>query len=351
VTIKRPRQHHIVLGITAVLLFIAAGPLQFWGASGAELGNRSLQLSDARASATATYRLSFDIQTAASLGSIRVQFCANDPLIGQPCTPPSGFDLSGATLAAQTGTTGFSISGTSTPNVLILTRSAAVAVPGPASYRLDGVINPAAGGSYYARLESFASTDASGPNIDYGGLAFAITTVISVNATVPPYMLLCTGVTIQPFDCATAQGDYVNFGEFRPTQTSTGQTQMLIATNAGNGYTVRPIGTTLTSGNNVIPALSANDISRPGTSQFGFNLRANSTPGFGSNPQGPGSGTFTPNYGQIDFYRFNSGEIIASSTTSDDYRLYTVSYMVNVGQNQPPGVYVTTLTFVALASF
>lgn len=350
--VQKLRHHQVTILLSAALLFLVAGPLQFWHVSGASLGARSLQLSDNNPGAMASYALTFAGQSAGTVGSIRAQFCSNDPLIGTSCTAPNGFDLSGATLTAQSGMTGFSIDGTNTTaNVLVLTRAPGASVPGDASYTLTGVINPSTAGSFFVRVETFASTDASGSSTDYGGLALTTGAPISVSATVPPFLLLCTGTSIQPYDCSTATGDYINFGDFTPLSTKTGQTQALLATNAANGYTLSALGTTLTSGNNTIAQMSANDVSRLGVSQFGLNLRANTTPLTGQNPQGPGLGSASPDYDTPDFYRFNSGEVIASSTVPEDYRLYTVTYIVNVSSSQSPGIYVTTLTYIALANF
>lgn len=351
-TQRRLRAHHFALGLIAVLLFLAAGPLHVWRAHGDRLGARSVQLSNSLASATANYILSFTGQTAGTVGSIRLQFCANDPLIGLPCTAPSGFDLSGASLSDQTGMTGFAIDAAdSTANVLVLGRTAGPSIASASTYTLSGVVNPDTEGSYYVRLETYATSDASGPHSDYGGLAFAITGAINISTYVPPYLLFCTGVTIQPYDCSTANGNYINFGEFTPGTTATGQTQLLVATNAADGYSIRVNGTTLTSGNNTIPPLATSDVSRRGVSQFGLNLRANGTPPVGSDPQGDGAGTPAPDYNAPDFFRYNNGEVVAGALTSDSYRLYTASYIVNISTQQPPGIYVSTISYVALANF
>jgi hypothetical protein len=124
-----------------------------------------------------------------------------------------------------------------------------------------------------------------------------------------------------------------------------------VATNAGDGYSVTVTGTTLTSGNNTIVSLTTNDVSRPGTAQFGFNLRANAAPSVGSNPSGPGVGAPSSNYNQPDSYRFADGDIIIANSVPDDVRLYTASYIANVPPTQAAGVYVSTLTYVCLAEF
>jgi hypothetical protein len=315
------------------------------------LGARSLQISDSRKSATAEYALSLSGQSAGTVGSIRAQFCSNDSLIGLPCTAPSGFDISAATLTAQSGMGGFSISPATTANVMILTRAPGPSVPGTSSFTFSGVTNPDAEGSYYVKLETYATDDASGTHTDYGGLAFAIVNPISISTRVPPYLLFCVATSIPAYSCDDASGDFIDFGELSSKATSTGQTQLLAASNADNGYSIRVVGTSLTSGNNVIPPLTATDFSRIGTSQFGLNLTSNATPPVGSGVQGPGAATVTADYSTPDEYRFVSGETIASVPVADSYRLFTASYIVNISPSQPSGVYTSTITYVGLANF
>jgi len=297
------------------------------------------------------YLASFDIATPGTLGSIELQFCSNDPFIGDPCTAPSGFDALSAQLIAQTGQTGFSLSGNSTSNDTILTRVPAAATAGSVSYTLGHITNPASVGSYYLRILTYASNDGSGTPIDVGGLAFAINNNLSLSAEVPPFLLMCTGVTITGFDCDTAVGDYIDFGNFAADRPSAGVTQIVIATNAQHGYGMWVLGTTLTAGNNTISAMSTTGTSRIGTSQFGLNLAANTTPEVGASVQGPGVGKPTAQYSQANHFRFVSGEQIASAPSADDYRKYTVSYLVNVAKAQPPGVYSNTLTYLTTGTF
>jgi hypothetical protein len=334
------------------LLLTIAGPLRISTVSGANLASRELHIADSEAGVTTIYKITLSGQSAGTIGSIRLQLCTNDPFPGTPCTAPGGLDFLGSNLASQSGMTGFSIHLGTTANELILTRVPAASVPGVVVFELTNVVNPAAGGSYFGRLETFVSTDATGASTDASGLAFAISQgQVNVQSVVPPYLLFCAGNTVQAFDCTTAQGNYVDFGEFSPTQTATGQTQMIVATNADFGYTIRVLGTTLTSGINVIPAVNFPDISRIGTSQFGLNLRANSTPPVGNNVQGTGVGTVMPDYNSPNFYKFLSGDVLVSSVDPDYIRLFTVTYIANISSSQAPGIYVSTLQYIALASF
>lgn len=339
-----------VLLAVALLLILGVRPFIF-GASADLLPNRQVLLSDGTLSATSTYSFSFDLVSTSDIGSIQFQFCADTPIIGSPCLAPSGFDASGASLADQTGEIGFTAEAGQPNNQIVLTRTASTPVAGPVSYTFDNVINPDAEGSYYVRLQTFTSEDASGSANDYGGLAYSINNAVSITTTVPPFLLLCTGVTITGTDCTTASGEYINFGELSSNVARTASTQMVIATNAMFGYSLSINGTTMLSGNNTIPALTANDVSRPGTNQFGVNLRSNTDPSIGSNPSGSGVATVSANYNITNRFRFVSGEQIASSATSDAYRKYTASYLVNIAKGQAPGIYVSTITYICTATF
>jgi hypothetical protein len=322
-------------------------------ANAADFTTRSLKASDSLAGATnIRYTLSFSGQSAGTIGSVRLQICSNDPFPGMPCTLPVGFDISHAQLLSQSGMTGFAIHSSTTVNELVLTRSPAANTSGLVSFELENVTNPTNAGSYYGRLETFATTDATGPNHDAGGLAFAfVGDDLSIHTYVPPYLAFCIGNTIQDEDCTTAEGNYVDLGELSSTRTATGQTKLLVATNADYGYSIAVLGTTLTSGINIIPAMSTADVSRPGTSQFGLNLRANSTPSSGNEPSGMGRGQPATDYNTPNRFKFVSGDMLASYNDPDYYRMYTANYIVNVSKDQPAGVYVTTLTYVALATF
>lgn len=319
--------------------------------SAATLQNRSLQLTDSKQGNQAEHTFLFDLVTPGTIGSIRFQFCSDTPLVDMPCTQPTGLDVSGASITNQSGQIGFSIDASTDANNIILTRPAAAAAAGPVSYSFDPVQNPDTPGSYYVRIMTYASTDASGPYTDAGGLAYAINSSVDISTYVPPFLLFCSALTISGYDCLTASGDYLNFGELSSQVAKAGTMEMVLATNADTGYGVYLNGTTMSSGVNIIPAMSISDVSRPGTNQFGLNLAANSTPGVGAGVQGPGIGQPTINYGSSDFFRFVPGEQIASSPDETDFDKYTVSYIVNITNGQAPGIYVTTLEYVAMATF
>lgn len=332
--------------LLTVLLFANAQ-----SAAGLQLVPRSLKPSNASANETdVSYELNFTFASDASLGSISLQFCSNSPDITDPCTPPAGFDTSDANLVAQLGAGGFSILGSSA-NTIILTRPpAAVAAGTVATYEFEGVTNPTAEGPLYARIQTYPTSDATGPATDYGGLALMILPPANITTEVPPYLLFCLGESITAFNCGTATEPFSDVGILGPLVTGAAQSQMVIATNAQSGYTMWALGGTMTSGNNTLPAMSGG-ASQKGVSQFGINLRANTAPIIGQNASGPGVAGITAGYNQQNQYRYQSGDPLVTTNAPDDFRKFTVSYIVNVAQGQPGGVYATTLTYVVLANF
>lgn len=351
-TAKNTLHNHFAAILMALLLCVA-GPFIYMHVRAGNAPLRSIKLSSTEASAIATYELSFTTFSAGNLGSIQIQFCSNDPFPGQSCTMPNDINVLTSTLTAQTGATGFVIDPSSTADNLILSRAPApVAAGTPVSYTFEGVTNTSKVGTEYVRLQTFATNDGSGPASDYGGLAYDIgTEKVGVSAEVPPFLLFCSGITINDNFCNSVSGNYVDFGNLSSAAAHSATTEMLVATNGASGYTISLSGNTMTSGNNTIAAMAADDVSRPGVGQFGINLRANTTPLIGANPSGPGFGSPSADYNIPDRYKFNSGDIIASNAGPEDTRKYTVSYLVNINGSQPVGIYVTTVTYISLANF
>ncbi len=345
-----------VLSMRYILALLFAALVLFFGSvslQAAPIGTRSLALSDSKLSATATHDFSIEITSGAVLGSIELEYCANNPLVGTACTVPTGLDLTSAILSSQTGETAFAIDGTSTANRILLTRVPVVpgVIPSPSTYQLDDIVNPDTAGTYYVRLSSFATADGTGARTEEGGIAFSVVEGFNVTAYVPPFLDFCVGVSISGSGCSTVVGSALDMGIFDSLSSSTTASQFRAATNGQGGYNISMIGQTMTSGSNVIPNLSTPQASSPGSSQFGVNLRDNSSPNVGTNITGAGTGTPTANYNIPNQFAFNNGDVIAASSLSTEYNTYTLSYLVNIVDSQAVGIYVTTLTFVALASF
>ncbi len=317
----------------------------------ADLANRQVSVSTAQPGLPATHIFSFNVPTASSVGSMSFEYCDN-PLTVVVCVPPAGLDLSSAALQAQFGNTGFSISAPdSTPNKIVITRPISPGSMVASSYSFGNIINPTVSGvTTFVRMATYSSTDATAGINDSGSVAFAITDAFRVDAYVPPFLTFCVGVFVT-LNCNSVTGSLVDVGELSTNAPATANLQFSGATNDGSGYTTYLNGNTMTSGNNVVTALASNSGSAPGTSQFGLNLRANTSPTVGLDPAGAGTSVPTAGYGTPNSFRFVDGEAVTTSPLPTDFRVFTATYIVNVSPAQPPGVYATTMTFTAIASF
>ncbi|MFA5172712.1 MAG: hypothetical protein WC426_14210, partial [Sulfuriferula sp.] len=169
-----------------------------------------------------TYATGFVRPNTGLIGSFELEICSNDPFPGTACTVPAGFSFSSSTITSQVGITDFSINAGSTSNKLIFSRVPSVVANGFMGVTVNNVHNPSNSGSYYARIRTFASNDATGVSTDEGGLAFAINRRVNVTAEVPPFLYLCVANSIPGFDCSLATGNFVNLGELSPYAANAG---------------------------------------------------------------------------------------------------------------------------------
>jgi hypothetical protein len=246
---------------------------------------------------------------------------------------------------------GFTKNILSTASTLILSRPVSVSTSNPNSYVIAGVINPSEQDkSFYTKISLYSSVDATGVPFDQGAVVFSTSGRFTVGAFVPPFLIFCVGVTVSG-DCSSSTGSIVSMGELSESSSNSSTSQFASATNDESWHNIFMNAQTMTSGNNIIPALSSVAPSSVGTSQFGVNLRSNSSPSVGANPSGNGSTTATGDYNIANQYKFNNGDVIASSNIPTEFKVFTVSYVVNVSEEQPAGVYAATLLYTAVASF
>jgi hypothetical protein len=231
--------------------------------------------------------------------------------------------------------------------------------------------------TFFVRISTHASTDGTGADVDSGTVNASTAAPIILDGTMPESLVFCTGETIGLTggvpDCSTATDGAISFNQlFSPTDTATAESQMVASTNAGAGYAIAVHGTTLTSGSNTISPIGATAAGIRGVSQFGLNLRANttatSTVAIGSEVAVASNGTnyrgqAADDYKVIDNFKFVSGNTVANSYSNgndgdaidtpggSDAQIFTVSYMVNVPGSQPAGTYTTTLTYICTPTF
>jgi hypothetical protein len=318
--------------------------------SAAPMTARSVTVGSSVPDAVTTHSFKFTLTSVSPVGSIEFEYCDNTPFVGTVCTAPAGFSASAATLQSEAGETGFSIDPSSTVNRIVLSRIAVPTAAIPVQYVFQDVVNHSTQNStVYVRIATFATTDGTGPRTDTGAVAYATVSNISVAGFVPPYLTFCVGVTVA-LNCSSSTGVLLNFGQLVTNQPRFVSSQFSVATNDPGGYATFIAGPTMISGNNVIPALDPPHASQTGTSQFGMNLRANSSPAVGTDPIGVGTGVIAAGYNTPNQFFFRN-QLLTSSPVSSDFNRFTASYIVNVSGAQQPGIYSTTLTYIATAAF
>lgn len=351
--------------------------------SAAQITNRSLTLEsgtvggsapgDGNPAHTVKHLFSFTIPSNTTIGSIQFLYCTT---AAGTCTMPAGLDTTAATLSAQTGLTGFTLNNTTNGSPYI-TRTAASGT-GAVTYELSSVQNPSATNtSFFTRITTFSSIDATTGATDSGTVTASTATPIVLSGIMPESIIFCTGVTITAVsgipDCSTAGTGAISFNQlFSPSDTAIAESQMSASTNAASGYAITVSGPTLTSGSNTITAMTTAGSSVKSSPQFGMNLMANTSAAASSFPgsvspyisadiSAASNGTTlkgnpASGYNTADTFKFDpAGDVVARSDNGGagptDGQIYTASYIVNVPGRQPAGTYVTTLTYTCTATF
>ena len=318
------------------------------------------------------HSFAFTLPGGSSVGSIKFQYCNTAADTGALlCVTPTGLVTTSATLSNQTGATGFTMVNTTNGAPYLTRAAAAVAASQVVTYQFNSVTNPTAvnGQTFFVRISSYASIDTTGSPIDSGTVAAATNRGINLTGTMPESLVFCAGATITTTggipDCSTITTGAVAFNQlFSPTDTATATSQMAASTNAGSGYAITVNGPTLTSGSNTITAMGTSTTGVHGQSQFGLNLKLNttatSTVPVGAEVAVASNGTnyrgqAVAGYNTVDNFKFFSTDTVANSAYNvaggSDAQIFTVSYIVNVPGSQPAGTYTTTLTYICTPTF
>jgi len=268
--------------ILAVVFLSSALPLlQAGKASAAQLSLRSITLSDSANSGTSvttgegsgtnvSYQVSF--KSIAQASSMVIDFCAEDPIVNDTCTTPTGMNASAATLT-NTGSVG--TVGVAADNWTATAAAGQVKLADDAvsahdiqpntveTFQLNGITNPSTVGTFYARLYTFTNatygtyvnSTSAGNFKDYGGIALSTTAVITVTARVQEQITFC--VTKADPNTWTTTGDCsdpvvgnpsnlpaITLGHGSPTPvldataTDTGSIWTQLSTNATHGAVI-----------------------------------------------------------------------------------------------------------------
>jgi hypothetical protein len=342
-------------------------------ASAAQISNRSLTLQagttdgGSKPGGIVNHLFAFTLPGGGNVGSIKFLYCTT---ASGTCTTPTGLVTTSATVGTETNVTGFTMVNTTNGAPYLTRVAASVAANTAVTYQLLTVTNPTTTNqTFFVRIATYASSDTTGASTDNGTVTASTANPIVLTGTMPESLVFCTGATVGLTggvpDCATATSGAISFNQlFSPTDTATATSQMAASTNAGFGYAVTVNGPTLTSGTNTVSAMTALATGVRGTSQFGLNLKANttvtSTPAVGIEAAPVANATnyrgeAATNYNTVDNFKFVSGNTVADSANGgaggSDAQIFTASYIVNVPGSQPAGTYTTTLTYICTPTY
>jgi hypothetical protein len=340
---------------------------------------------------TVTHQFDFALHdTTHAIGSIKFQYCTTAAAVplGIGCVAPTGLSTQNASLSFENGATGFTgitkgneddtTSGAF--NTIIISRAVAANIstnPTAVTYRFSTVVNPSAAETFFVRISTYSTLDATGSDWESGIVAAATSTQINLEGNMPESLVFCAGATVgvnggNVPDCSTVTTGDVFFDRlFSPTDTAQATSQMAASTNASSGYVITVNGPTLSSGvSNTIAAVGTADYSKPGTPQFGLNLVLNTdfcgsgcnlgadiTAAGGSLYNGQSLTDYSTGGANCTIagcaqFKFADADSVADSNSdASDGQIYTVSYIVNVPGSQPAGTYTTTLTYICTPTF
>ncbi len=340
-----------IFSAVALLVFVSVSvALLPRTATAAQITSRKLTLGDSAPSASTTYTFDFTTATTATFQSFSAQICTT---ASGACSAPSGLTTTSSTFSSTSLPGTWTVSNASAGSLRGSATGASSTSSGTARQVVFGnVTNPSATNTtYYARVTLYS--DASwGSAVDTGTVAASTATAINLSATVDETLTFCTGTSgITTSNCAGATGSSVDFGTLSPSSTASGISQLGVGTNGAGGFSITVNGATLTSGGNTIDALVTQAASNIGSKQFGLNLRDNTTPNVGTDPDGSGTATPTIEYNTADQYRFVTGDSVASKNGSDQFRRFHVSYIVNIDTATEAGNYTAVMTYIATATF
>jgi hypothetical protein len=358
------------------------------------LSNRSIRMSNSSsgtltAGQNVAYEINFTTVTTAAVGSVTIDFCVNNPIIGDTCTAPTGFDTNFGTLAidAQTGGGGdpFSIDtgGGSTSNKILLTRTAnSIAASTLVSVQLgngtsNGFTNQTPIGTFYARIMTWTNTNGTGTNTDAGGVALATTVSVDITSKVQERLKFCVYRDITCAAAGATPNNAFNLGNNNGVLDSVGpfvdkNTKYDVATNASGGVSVRMKGDTLKTGTfSITPIGAASAVSIPASEQFGFctypiagstspivpvapynsagtpaNCAATSQTSGTASSGGAGTAEFAFDVNTTDGTMSTFGDIFATKPAGAEASGALV-FIGNVADTTEAGIYTTSLNLIA----
>lgn len=370
------RARRVVVSVALLLATIVPALVPtFVGA--AQVTGRSIALSSSSKAATGvTYTVNFTAVGAA--GAFVVDFCSDSPVIGEACTPPSGFSAS----SAASTSTGFTDVTGSTSKIIV---AGTINASDNVSVAITGITNPSAAGPLYARIvtydtktdaQAYTSTSLGTGNVDQGSVAVSITDTVGVSGAVLESMTFCAANQAISANCGdagtTGHEPILKLGEtvgstvaLDPDHLSTGDIYTQISTNAVNGAVIN-LKSGVSCGGLKRVGASTCDIAPAGTGSFTagtakFGLKAVAATDTGTNPNG--TLQTTGNYNGSDYVlNYVAGDASGVTSVYGDPILNTnnqpannknmkLTFGASVANNTPAGNYSADISLIATGKF
>lgn len=371
--------------LQALLFFVAmSGSFLIPGltshASAALVTSRSIKLSDATPSqASVSYQLTFTPVTTEQ--ELIVDFCSDTPFIGSTCAFAATTVPNVAGVTSSAGTV--SAIGTGTPVHTIKVTGLTMTASSPFTITFGGIVNPSTATSFYARILTYATGNASGyapanttgsatttgTYVDSGGDALSTSAQVTVTARVMETLTFCTSAaTITNCGTTTTPSVTLGHGSNNILDTSAVDTKPVYtqtSTNAQSGVTVRMKndssttcgGLSSNSGTSCsIPAVASGATTpqtiTAGTAAFGMCVTAGTANTTATTPYNNAGCT---QYGMDDSsassVRSTYGSPIFSSTGAINSENDTLTFAATASNTTPAGIYTANMSMIATGTF
>lgn len=352
-----------------------------------------------------TYHTFTFTPTGATIGSIAFMYC-NAPFEGTTCAAPTGLRVdavnavtspSGFTGTYTVNTTQDASTATGTgyfapdtnacastvgpavarQNCILISQTGTSAESGAHSVRFgtgaNWITNPTSNGTYYVRILTFSGNNFN-TLVDNGTVAFAITDEINIEAKVQEqlkFSVSSSAATVEGTQCDALTGNALiplgNSGVLDASTAYDAHSFFRVSTNAANGTAVQYSGDTLrtASGGFTITAPAGPTASTVGSEQFGFQFNTGNA-GYSNEDLTTLTAAYaggTTNNGTITNggtaqFGYSTASVSAPVTiaTTPGTQIVTCStlavrYIANISPTTEPGIYRTTISFIATPTY
>jgi hypothetical protein len=271
----------------AIIIFLLSGGFSLTSGSvlAASVSQRSMTISSAVPSATASYTFGFVPGTAGAIQGLEFQACTT--ALGT-CIAPTGLSFTsatGGTVTGWTNATNFTVDATGANNCIAAanvlcakrTQTASEAASGVHTIVFSNITNPSGAScstvncTFFARLTTYnLTTYTTVSAVDTGTVASSTTQTLTLNATIQEQLAFCIGATTindgttAPGACSGISGTSVNLGTLSNTAVSVSPVP-LIAYNGNGDNGIAQLSTNASNG----ASISYSSIQQSGTNHLG----------------------------------------------------------------------------------